>query len=147
MLRHAAELNHRIIYHFREMLLLTMMLAIAALIFGHLIFFAEIMEGTILSIYDGIWWALVTMTTLGYGDLYPVSLWGRLVGAWCTLTGIILVALPIPIVINNFATLLYETQAFRRLANRHKRRMSRVPSCGLNTTTETTVAEDDSNYL
>ena len=127
---------------YSEMFLLMAILGLAALIFGHLVFFAELMESSILSIYDGIWWSLVTMTTLGYGDIYPTSVWGRLVGVWCTLTGIVLVALPIPIIINNFTVLLDKTQAFCRLSIRQKRRMSRAPSRGLNHLNSTMVTND-----
>lgn len=40
------------------------------------------------SIWDGIWWAVVTMTTVGYGDLYPSSVQGRLIGIFVMLVGI-----------------------------------------------------------
>jgi len=41
------------------------------------------------SVRDGIWWALVTVTTVGYGDLVPLSTAGRLVGAMAMLTGVV----------------------------------------------------------
>ena len=37
---------------------------------------------------DGLWWALVTLTTVGYGDIAPVTLWGRITGAGLMLVGI-----------------------------------------------------------
>lgn len=37
---------------------------------------------------DALWWALVTMTTVGYGDVYPITLAGRIVGAALMLVGI-----------------------------------------------------------
>jgi voltage-gated potassium channel len=40
------------------------------------------------SIWDGVWWAVVTVTTVGYGDLYPVTVQGRLIGMAVMLLGI-----------------------------------------------------------
>jgi len=37
---------------------------------------------------DAIWWSYVTITTVGYGDRYPVSNWGRLVGVLLLSTGV-----------------------------------------------------------
>jgi len=38
---------------------------------------------------DAIWWSLVTITTVGYGDLYPVTFWGRIIGIVFILLGFI----------------------------------------------------------
>jgi len=37
---------------------------------------------------DAIWWAFVTITTVGYGDRYPVTGWGRIVGTVVLMTGV-----------------------------------------------------------
>lgn len=54
------------------------------------------------SIMSSCWWAVVTMTTVGYGDKYPKTSLGRMIGILCMLTGILLIALPTAIVGQKF---------------------------------------------
>jgi potassium voltage-gated channel Shaw-related subfamily C protein 1 len=62
------------------------------------------------SIPLGLWWALVTMTTVGYGDMVPKTYLGMFVGALCAMGGVLVVALPVPVIVSNFAMYYSHTQ-------------------------------------
>jgi voltage-gated potassium channel len=55
------------------------------------------------TIPDAMWWAIVTLGTIGYGDVVPVTLLGRVVASVTIFVGLIMVALPIGIVATAFA--------------------------------------------
>lgn len=44
--------------------------------------------------FDSLWWAVVTLTTVGYGDAYPVTLWGRVFTFFLLMVGIGTIAVP-----------------------------------------------------
>lgn len=55
------------------------------------------------SIPAAMWWAIVTLTTVGYGDIYPVTVFGRLVASVTMVFGLMTLALPVGIVATAFA--------------------------------------------
>jgi len=58
--------------------------------------------GTFRSIPHALWWAIVTLSTTGYGDMVPATIWGRLLGAWVMVSGIVIFALWAGIIANAF---------------------------------------------
>lgn len=54
--------------------------------------------------WDGIWWAIVTMATVGYGDVYPVTDGGRIIGIGVMLTGIAFLTVLVGAVAERFAS-------------------------------------------
>lgn len=48
--------------------------------------------------FSGLWWAVATLTTVGYGDIYPVTTLGRIVGAFIAFSGLAAVAIPTGII-------------------------------------------------
>ncbi len=43
------------------------------------------------TLFDAVWWSVVTLTSLGYGDIYPVTTEGRVVGIFLMFFGIVLI--------------------------------------------------------
>ena len=48
--------------------------------------------------FSGLWWAVATLTTVGYGDIYPITVMGRILGAIIALAGIAALAIPTGII-------------------------------------------------
>lgn len=54
------------------------------------------------SVPSAMWWAIVTLTTTGYGDMVPATIWGRLLAGWVMIGGIAVFALWAGIIANAF---------------------------------------------
>ncbi|PWI30972.1 ion transporter [Flavobacteriaceae bacterium LYZ1037] len=50
------------------------------------------------SIFDSLWWAIVTLTTVGYGDVYPITVGGKVFTFFILLIGLGIVAIPTGII-------------------------------------------------
>lgn len=88
----------------RELFLLFIFMIMATSFFATFIFCTEFFEASSYynNIYIGMWWSLITMTTVGYGDFYPNSVFGYVLASFCALTGIILMGMPVPLIARNF---------------------------------------------
>ncbi|XP_076468919.1 potassium voltage-gated channel subfamily A member 7-like isoform X2 [Babylonia areolata] len=88
----------------RELSMFVLFLAIATVIFSGAIFYAELdhPQSQFTSIPDAFWWAIVSMTTVGYGDFVPMGVAGKMLGGVCVLSGVLAIALPVPVIVANF---------------------------------------------
>jgi len=65
------------------------------------------------SIPASMWWGVVTLTTVGYGDVYPITPLGRVAGAFVQVIGVGLFALPAGILAGGFSEILERRRAHR----------------------------------
>uniref|UniRef100_A0A182F5V3 Uncharacterized protein n=1 Tax=Anopheles albimanus TaxID=7167 RepID=A0A182F5V3_ANOAL len=98
----------------RELTLLVFFLVLGIVVFASLVYYAEKLQDNpdnqFKSIPLGLWWAIVTMTTVGYGDMAPKTYVGMFVGALCALAGVLTIALPVPVIVSNFSMFYSHTQ-------------------------------------
>ena len=121
----------------RELFLLVFSLLMAMCIFGGLMFCAEIHTTQFPDIWISLWWALITITTIGYGDIYPTDLPGRIIGSLCAVCGIMLLALPIAVITSKFS----DFYGFRSYVKRHEKLCKKSESSSVNQVISTIYRE------
>ncbi|KQS70373.1 uncharacterized protein Dere_GG24030, isoform D [Drosophila erecta] len=109
----------------KELTLLVFFLVLGIVFFASLAYYAEKLQDNpdnqFKSIPLGLWWAIVTMTTVGYGDVAPKTYPGMFVGALCALAGVLTIALPVPVIVSNFSMFYSHTQARSKLPKKRRR--------------------------
>ncbi|XP_067286182.1 potassium voltage-gated channel subfamily G member 3 isoform X2 [Pseudorasbora parva] len=99
---------------YREMVMLMVFVCVAMAIFSAL---AQLLEHGLdletsnedyASIPAACWWVIISMTTVGYGDMYPITIPGRVLGGVCVVSGIVLLALPITFIYHSFVQCYHE---------------------------------------
>ncbi|XP_078086667.1 voltage-gated potassium channel regulatory subunit KCNG3 isoform X2 [Mustelus asterias] len=99
---------------YKEMVMLLVFIGVAMAIFGAL---AQLLESGLdledkntayASIPASCWWVIISMTTVGYGDMYPFTVPGRILGGMCVVSGIVLLALPITFIYHSFVHCYHE---------------------------------------
>ncbi|XP_016372378.1 A-type voltage-gated potassium channel KCND3 isoform X1 [Sinocyclocheilus rhinocerous] len=105
-------------------------LTMAIIIFATVMFYAE--KGSSSSKFTSIpasfWYTIVTMTTLGYGDMVPKTIAGKIFGSICSLSGVLVIALPVPVIVSNFSRIYHQNQRAdkRRAQKVQKAKLARM---------------------
>ncbi len=82
------------------------------------------------SIPDAMWWGIATMTTVGYGDVYPVTAAGRLVAGILAVVGIAFFALPAAIITSGFLTHVAPAASSGTTSSVARGMLTSCPHCG-----------------
>ncbi|XP_056130257.1 potassium voltage-gated channel subfamily D member 3-like [Lampris incognitus] len=103
-------------------------LTMAIIIFATVMFYAE--KGSSSSKFTSIpasfWYTIVTMTTLGYGDMVPKTIAGKIFGSICSLSGVLVIALPVPVIVSNFSRIYHQNQRADKRRAQKKARLARI---------------------
>lgn len=103
-------------------------LTMAIIIFATVMFYAEknVTRTKFTSIPEAFWYTIVTMTTLGYGDMVPSTITGKIVGGVCSLSGVLVIALPVPVIVSNFGRIYHQNQRADKRKAQKKARLARI---------------------
>lgn len=118
---HALTMFKKVIYDRREQLVLSVMFILFILVIISTTMYyveREAQPEKFTSIPATMWWGIATLTTVGYGDMVPITTWGRILGGMFAITGVGLLALPAGILSSGFFEMM------------HRPRARKCPHCG-----------------
>jgi voltage-gated potassium channel len=107
LLRHTAAFQFMVeaVYSERRVLWSAAVLMLALLVFqSSLVYYfeREAQPDKYGSIPEAMWWGIVTLTTVGYGDVTPITLWGKIAGGLTAVMGLCMFAIPVGIIASAF---------------------------------------------
>ena len=108
---HALNIFKRLLADRKEQLVLSFIFILFVLvIISFVMFYAEhdAQPDKFSSIPATMWWGIATLTTVGYGDIVPITTLGKLLGGLFAMAGVALLALPVGILSSGFYELLHK---------------------------------------
>ncbi|MFH1321274.1 MAG: ion transporter [Bacteroidota bacterium] len=108
----------------KEELVLTFMVVVALLLISSSVMYMvehEAQPQAFSSIPETMWWAVITLTTVGYGDVYPITVAGKFIGAVIAILGVGLIAMPAAIIASGFV---------ERIRRKEGGELAICPHCG-----------------
>ncbi|XP_037945746.1 potassium voltage-gated channel subfamily KQT member 1 isoform X10 [Teleopsis dalmanni] len=111
-----------VVYAHRQELITTMYIGFLGLIFAS--FLVYLMEKDINAKFSNfaqaLWWGVITLCTVGYGDMVPETWQGKLIASFCALLGISFFALPAGILGSGFALKVQQQQRQKHMIRRRQ---------------------------
>jgi len=90
-------------FSFKDLLCFLVNIGVVVVIMSFFIYHAEkLINANFSSIPEAMWWTIVTVTSVGYGDIVPKSPLGRIIGTVTALSGVLCTALLVPLFMNDF---------------------------------------------
>ena len=86
--------------------LMLMLIYISSVIIYHFEF--PLQPDKFQSIFHSMWWSVTTVTTIGYGDMYPITFWGKLFASFLSIVGIVIVAVPTGLLASSLTIVMEE---------------------------------------
>ncbi|MEF9967844.1 MAG: ion transporter [Longicatena sp.] len=96
----------------KDMLLSVLLISVAYIFISALIMFA--IEEKLNNFFEALYWATTALTTVGYGDVYPVTAVGRSISMFSSLFGIAVIALPAGIITSGFMEELHKEKDVKK---------------------------------
>ena len=107
----------------KQELMATLLLTFSVLVISSSLMYyveREVQPEAFKNILYSFWWGIATLTTVGYGDIYPMTGLGKILGAVVALMGVLIVAIPTGIISSSFVQKMEE--------NNYKKRMNSIRS-------------------
>lgn len=131
-----------------QLCILLFILFIPVIVFSSLVLYAETTWGNkeeFHNLPNSLWWGIVTMTTLGYGDVVPTSFAGKVIGGVASICGIIILSTSASVIGSTFS--LYYNLAQAQLRIPKKKRKFEVDIKSLPTVLACRTSQADSTVI
>ncbi len=102
---HSFGLLIRVVRRQKETLIVTLLLIVILIVFASCLMWQveyQVQPEKFSSIPETMWWAVATVTTVGYGDIVPITPMGKFLGAFIAILGVGMIAMPAGIIVSGF---------------------------------------------
>lgn len=103
-----------------DILLLSILIFTIAFVYGNVMFYVELRKDVFGTVFQAMWYVVVTISTVGYGDFYPVTRVGYVVGMLCITSGVLFTAMTTTVFVNKFIEISTAVEKHLRLEERQQ---------------------------